>query len=102
MDTINATFKQIISSYAGQAINGQTYLTVSADESVYTVVGLGAIEGKHFVTVGLVVRLLDNCIVIERDVNDKPLIDALLQAGIPRNQIVLAYAGEAVEAPASA
>jgi hypothetical protein len=26
--------------------------------------------------------------------NNKPLIDALVQAGIPRAQIILAYAGE--------
>lgn len=28
--------------------------------------------------------------------NNKPLVDALMQAGIPRAQIILGYAGEAV------
>ena len=42
---------------------------------------------------------MEGHIVIERDVNDKPLVDALLQAGIPRKQIVLAYAGEPVNEP---
>ena len=36
---------------------------------------------------------------IEREGNDKPLVDTLLQARIPRQQIVQAYAGEPVEAP---
>jgi hypothetical protein len=35
-------------------------------------------------------------IVIEMDDSNKPLVDALLQAGIPRSKIILAYAGEPV------
>ncbi|MDX2140626.1 MAG: element excision factor XisI family protein [Chloroflexota bacterium] len=35
-------------------------------------------------------------VVIERDMNDKPLVDALVQAGVPREKIILAYAGEAM------
>jgi hypothetical protein len=38
-------------------------------------------------------------IIIERDINNKPLVDALVQNGIPREQIILAYAGEPVEEP---
>jgi hypothetical protein len=32
----------------------------------------------------------------EEDPTDKKLVDALLQRGIPREQIVLAYAGEPI------
>jgi hypothetical protein len=35
-----------------------------------------------------------NRIVIDHDANSDPLVEALLEAGIPRDQIVLAYAGE--------
>ena len=35
-------------------------------------------------------------IIIDRDINNKPLIDALVQAGVPRTQIILAYMGEPV------
>ncbi len=44
----------------------------------------------------LVARVAGDRIIIERDVNDKPLVDALVQAGVPRHSIVLAYAGESV------
>jgi len=40
-------------------------------------------------------------IIIERDMNDKPLVEALLQAHIPRQHIVLAYAGESAEVAAA-
>jgi sulfur carrier protein ThiS len=35
-------------------------------------------------------------VIIEYDGTDKPLLDALLQRGIPREQIVLAYQGEPI------
>ena len=55
---------------------------------------VGQVRNQHVVDAGLVARLMDDRIIIERNVNDKPLVDALLQAGLPRGQIVLAYAGE--------
>jgi hypothetical protein len=33
-------------------------------------------------------------VIVEVDNTDKPLVDALVQQGIPREQIVLVYAGE--------
>jgi sulfur carrier protein ThiS len=47
-------------------------------------------------TAGVVVlaRIVGEQVVIEEDMTDKPLIDALLQRGIPQSQIVLAYEGE--------
>jgi sulfur carrier protein ThiS len=51
-------------------------------------------KGNAFIS--LLVRILGETVVVERDQNDKPLVDALAQAGIPRSKIILAYAGEAV------
>jgi hypothetical protein len=99
MDRLKETLQAAMQTYAGEALNGYSYLTSSADEKVFTVVSVGSITGRHIVDTGLVVRLLDNQIIIERDVNDKPLVDALLQAGIPRKQIKLVYAGETVQEP---
>lgn len=52
-------------------------------------------------TAGVVVLawIAGDKIVIEEDATDKPLVDALLQRGIPREQIVLAYAGEPIPDP---
>lgn len=44
----------------------------------------------------LVARVAGDRIIIERDVHDKPLVDAFGQAGLPRRSIVLACAGESV------
>jgi hypothetical protein len=41
---------------------------------------------------------VDDTVIIEHDTTDRPLWKELVRAGIPREQIILAYAGE--EAPA--
>jgi hypothetical protein len=51
---------------------------------------------RYIVDTGLVARVADGRIVIERDINNKPLVAALVEAGIPRDRIVLAYEGESI------
>ena len=94
MDRLKAVVKQTMEGYAGKAFNGYSYLTHSADESFLAVISVGKVKDKRIVNTGLVVSLLDNMVVIEQDINDKPLVDALVQAGISRKQIILAYTGE--------
>ncbi len=43
-------------------------------------------------------RVEGDKVIIEEDLTDRPLVDALLQAGIAREQIVLAYAGDPIPA----
>lgn len=100
MDTLGETLQRVLAGYAGEMLNGYSYLTTDADGTVFAIIGLGYIGEERFVDTSLVVRREGNTIVIERDVNNKPLIDALLAAGIPRSQIILAYTGES--APAAA
>ncbi len=97
MDTLTETLRQVMIGYSGEALNGYSYLTSSADQQVFTVVSVGQVLGQRIVDTGLVVRIRNKRIIVEYDVNDKPLVDALVSAGVPRNQIVLAYAGEIAE-----
>jgi hypothetical protein len=100
MDT--STLKEILintlAEYTGEALNGYSYLTSDASGQLFTIVSVGGVHDKRVVDTGLVVQLHDEQIVIEHDVNDKPLVDALIQAGVPREKIVLAYSGEPVQA----
>ncbi len=100
MDRLADTLREVLVGYTGEALNGYSYLTESSDGTVFSVVSVGELPDKRIVDAGLIVRLVDERIIIERDVNDKLLVDALLQADVLRQQIVLAYAGEPVEAPA--
>jgi hypothetical protein len=101
MDRLIDTLRQTLNGYTGEALNGYSYLTESNDGTVFTVVSVGNLPDKRIVDAGLIVRVVGDRIIIERDMNDKPLVDALLQDGVPRQRIVLAYAGEPVEEPAT-
>lgn len=94
MDSLKATFEKTIEAYAKKGLNGVSYLTKSADNHLYTVISIAELNGKRFINTGIVAQLLDHSIVIEHDNNSLPLVDALLEAGISRDQIVLAYEGE--------
>ena len=66
---------------------------------VFAIVSVAQVKNKRVVNAGLVVRLDNDQIIIESDINDKPLVDALVQAGIPRNQITLVYDNETLPLP---
>ncbi len=96
MDTLKETVTKAMDGYAVKGLNSDAYLTVSPDENLLTVVDIAQSGGKRIVETSLIVRILNNQIIIEHDDNNKPLVDALLQAGIPRSKIVLSYLGEAI------
>jgi len=91
-----AIIKQTIAEYAKSPVNGYAYFTESADGKFFTVVDVYSSQGKRQASTGLIVHLMGDQIVIERDLNNKPLVEALMQRGIARERIVLAYAGESV------
>jgi hypothetical protein len=96
METLYDTLKAVLTGYTGRGLNGESLLTRSEDGRLLTVVSIAQVRGDTVVDSGLIVRLIGEHIVIDRDNNSKPLVEALLQAGVPRERIVLAYAGESV------
>lgn len=91
------TIRQKIAEYAKPSLTGEpSYLTQSEDGSLFTVVDVSVNGNKHHATISLAVRVLPGFVIIEHDINNKPLVNALVQAGIPREKIILAYAGEPV------
>ncbi len=97
MNSLRETLKQVMQGYAGKGLNGYSYLTSSESQEIFVVVSFGEVHDKRIADAGLIVRLQNDRIIIEHDINDKILLDALMQAGVPREQIVAAYAGETVE-----
>ena len=99
MDHLADTLKQTLAGYTGKGLNGYAYLASTPDDHIFTVVSVGYLPDQRVVDADLIVQVVGDRIIIERDINDKPLVDGLVQNGIPREQIVLAYAGEPVEEP---
>lgn len=88
--------KHSLEAYAGEGLNSIAYLMSNEADNAFAVVAIASIRGKPEVSTGIVARIDSNVVIIERDMNDKPLVDALVQNGVPREQIILAYAGEKV------
>jgi len=98
--TLKDALRRGMEGYTGEGWNGRSYLTSSEDGNILAVVIVAQVRDQRIADADLIVRLVGDKIVIERDMNDKVLVDALVQAGVPRRQIVLAYAGESVDAAA--
>ena len=96
MATLKQTVFKVVSAYAKDGLNCASYLTQNDDGSLLTVVDIEDSPKLHDMDVSLVVRIIGEKIIIERDLNNKPAVEALVQAGIDRKNIVLAYAGENV------
>jgi translation initiation factor IF-2 len=84
MDT--QTLKQILleemEKYTGEGLNSISYLAVSEENSLYTVIDYAIIKGKQYVDAVLVARLMDDVIHIDLDQNTPPLFEALVARGI--------------------
>jgi len=96
MDTLREIVNREVTTYVSQGANGYSYLIANPEKTDWTVVFVLNIDGKRVVRTGLIVRMWKETIIVEQDSNDPPLVDALLQAGIPRSQIIRAYAGDPV------
>ncbi|MBZ0307781.1 MAG: XisI protein [Anaerolineae bacterium] len=77
--------KQIVyeemSKYAIKDWNDEAYLKVSDDQKTYIVVSVDEDKEQRFVDIDILVWFMDDKIVIEQDMNNKPLVDALVRAG---------------------
>ncbi len=96
MDTLKEIVHREVSGYVGQGANGYSYLIANPERTDWIVVFVLNFDGKWVVRSGLIVRLRKETVFIEQDTNEPPLVEALLRAGVPRAQIILAYAGEPV------
>src|SRR2546423_5645884 len=96
MDTLKEITHRAVTSYVSRGANGYSYLVENPEQTAWTVVFVLNLDGKRVVRTGLIVRLLNDQILVEQDTNEPPLVDALIKEGIPRSQIILAYAGEPV------
>ena len=95
---LKAIVRAEVRKYAGNRRGANVLLfPILDDESgIYAV---NAVEYPHRQEVADVVvmaRVVKDIVVIEEDLTDKKLVDALTSAGIKRDQICLAYNGDSL------
>lgn len=96
MEDLLKIVKEEVRKYGGSGLNVKLFPVLDDEQAYYAVTAVGYPQRKHPMNVVVMARVEGEMIIIEEDRSDKPLVDALLQRGIPRQQIVLAYVGEAV------
>src|SRR5690348_9168630 len=80
----------------GIGMNIRFFPIIDEKHQIYAVNAVDNPVRKYAAGVVVLARIVADKVVIEDDNTDKPLVDALLQQGVPREQIILAYAGEPV------
>jgi hypothetical protein len=104
IDDLTAIVQHEVKDYAVPAYKARTYFVGDEKHRIYTVIVVPddnyPVKTKAGVTV--MARIVEDKVVIDQDITDRPLYEALMEAGIPREQIILAYAGEQVPGEANA
>ena len=85
--------------YAGEGLNAITFPVFDEQRGHYAIAVIDHPTYREPADVVILVRMAGDKIVIEEDMTDKKLVDALLQQSVPREQIILAYNGEVAPAP---
>lgn len=94
MEHLATILPSTMQNYTGQGANVYAFLMQDQVNQVYSVSMIDYPVRRYVPAMILLARIVGDKIVIETDHTDKPLVEALVAAGIPREQIVLAYAGE--------
>lgn len=94
--SLKQSVRHEVDQYAGNTHDASLHAVLDDQSSTYLVVSVPekAADRPAWVTVmAKIVR--DRVVILEDTAMDKPLVDALMHnAGIPRERIILAYAGE--------
>lgn len=92
--------KREVERYVADSPMETHYASLDDKHHVYAVLAVGNRPQPTYVEVVVMARVVDDFIVIEQDTTDKPLYEALMvNGGVPREKIVLAYAGETLPDP---
>jgi hypothetical protein len=102
VDTLEILVQREVKWYgtsSGQDVN--IYYLEEVEQKLYSVMVVPRqsyyADKKPFIM--LAARIIADKVVIYHDITDKPLFKALLEAGIPREQIILRYRGEVAPDP---
>lgn len=95
LDALNVTVQREVEDYArGGDWKATTYPVSDPVRQTYAVVVVPDRPRPFPARIVVMARVVDDHVIIDEDTTDKPLFEELMRAGIPREKIVLLYAGE--------
>ena len=86
-----------VDMYAGNSFKSNSYFVADDTQKMYVVINVPDLPRPWLPRVVIMAQVVDDKVIIIEDNTDKPLFEALMvNGGVPREKIILAYAGEAV------
>jgi hypothetical protein len=87
--------QRIVQDYSeGNWLEARGYAVSDNDRQIYAALVVPDYPRRQQAGIVVMARVEDNKVIIEHDTTDRPLWEELVRAGIPRDQIILTYAGE--------
>jgi XisI protein len=84
-----------VEGYAGPVLEGKSYVVYNPNQHIFTVIDVPDHFPRKFEAgIAVMARIVGDKVVIEEDIHDRPLVNELVRAGIPREQIICTYIGE--------
>ena len=86
-----------VERYVGYSDQSTMYFLADEVHHIYAVIDVPHMPRSYSTEIVVMARVVGDYIVIDEDTTDKPLVEALIiNAGLPREKIILAYQGEAI------
>jgi hypothetical protein len=89
-----AIIRAEVLKYVADSYTSKLYVILDDEQKLYAVVTVPHLLRPYPSRVVVMAQVVGEKAVIIEDVTDKPLVEALIAGGIPREKIVLAYQGE--------
>jgi hypothetical protein len=75
---------------------GVSYYVGDPDQQIYLVLVVHDRPRPFPTRVDVMAHIVNDWVVIDEDTTDRPLVDQLVERGIPRDRIVRLYAGDSL------
>ncbi|MBC7810643.1 MAG: XisI protein [Burkholderiales bacterium] len=98
IDELTGIVRREVEDYASGSWNATMHPISDEERQSYAVI---TVTDRNHVQpfrtlVTVMARVVGDTVIIDGDITDRPLVNELVRAGIPREKIVLLYAGEQV------
>jgi hypothetical protein len=92
-EIVKATLRQYQERYLSRSIQGdvETLLTFDDEHGIYLVLRTGWQAKERIQHILIYIRLVDGRVCVEEDWTDFDVVGRLLDAGVPQDDIVLAF-----------
>ncbi|MBZ0286094.1 MAG: XisI protein [Anaerolineae bacterium] len=97
MSTLSEITRREVALYIAHSDTSKFYSLMDEAQKLYAVVSVPHLPRPWPSRVVVMAQVVGDKVIVIEDNTDKPLVDALMvNGGVPREQIILAYAGEPV------